>query len=357
MRYDAQFRMRILIIYDHVGDDASPDQADALSQARAIAAALERLGHEWMTLGVTLDLEATREAVARLQPDLVFNLVESLGGSGRLIHAVPALLDVLGVPYTGATAEMQFITSHKPLAKALLQAAGIDTPQWTTIEELRRGDAQVDPNVRWLIKSLWEHASVGLDEHSVVTASDAVALRNEIETRLGVMGGSGFAERYIDGREFNIALLADAQGEQPEALPAAEIVFNDLEQWGQRPRIVNYACKWDEGSFEYHHTERRFDFPSVDQPLIESLTAIARRCWRIFELRGYARVDFRVENDGKAWVLEVNTNPCLSSDAGFAAALDRGGIEYPAAIGRILNDAVRPADRRQTSAAPLRDHP
>lgn len=340
--------MRVLIIYDHVGDEASPDHADALVQARAIASAIEQLGHEWMTLGVTLDLEATRDAVARLQPDLVFNLVESLGGSARLIHAVPALLDDMRVLYTGATSDMQFITSHKTLAKSILREAGISTPRWMTMESLQRNAASINRQERWLIKALWEHASIGLNEHSLVIASDADALRGEIASRLDAIGGSGFAEAYIDGREFNVAMLADAQNHRPEVLPVAEIAFIDPDKWGQRPRIVNYACKWDEDSFEYHHTGRRFDFESTDHALIESLKAIAGACWDLFDLRGYARVDFRVDCAGKPWVLEVNTNPCLSPDAGFAAALERGGVPYEQAIGRIIEDAVR-ADRIRCS--------
>ena len=93
--------MRIVIIHDQVVDSARKDQADALVQARTVAAALEELGHEWMILGVTLDLDVFRTAIQRLQPDLVFNLMESLGGHGRLIHIVPGLLDAMDVPYTG----------------------------------------------------------------------------------------------------------------------------------------------------------------------------------------------------------------------------------------------------------------
>lgn len=347
--------MRVLIVYDHVGDSASPDQADALVQARAIAGALEKLGHEWMTLGVTLDLEAAREAVTRLNPDLVFNLVESLGGAGRLIHAIPALLDVMGVPYTGASAEAQFITSHKPLAKSLMSAQGLPTPDSITLERLRSVVANSPDHPllghRWVLKSLWEHASIGLDENSVVQSNVPSVILAALEARLEALGGLGFAEEYIDGREFNIALLARGDGERPsvvkaEALPAAEIAFIDPAAWASRPRMVNYACKWDEHSFEYQHTERRFDFVEEDQPLIERLERIAHACWIMFDLRGYARVDFRVDAAGEPWVLEVNTNPCLSPDAGYAAALERAGIDYPVAIDRIVRDALRGAMRQ-----------
>ena len=106
------------------------------------------------------------------------------------------------------------------------------------------------------------------------------------------LGGACFAEVYIEGREFNLALLAGPDG--PEVLPPAEIVF---EGYGpDRLRIVGYRAKWDEASYEYHHTPRRFDFPAADAPLLDRLRRTARDCWRLFGLRGWARVDFRVDD-------------------------------------------------------------
>jgi D-alanine-D-alanine ligase len=199
---------------------------------------------------------------------------------------------------------------------------------------------------RWILKSLWEHASVGLDDRAVINSSHVATILRELESRLDRLGGTGFAEEYIDGREFNIALLGGGDEVapglwMPEALPAAEIVFLERDAWGARPRIVNYDCKWDEQSFEYTHTERVFDFGEEDAPLLERMIQVARACWVIFGLRGYARVDFRVDSKGEPWVLEVNSNPCLSPDSGFVAALERGNITYPHAIERILEDALR----------------
>ena len=107
-----------------------------------------------------------------------------------------------------------------------------------------------------------------------------------------------------------------------------------------KPRIVGHAAKWREDSFEFHHTPRRFDFPAEDEELLDRLRGLARSCWELFRLRGYARVDFRVDGDGQPWILEINTNPCLSPDAGFAAALERAGIAYDEAIRRIVQQAT-----------------
>jgi D-alanine-D-alanine ligase len=106
-------------------------------------------------------------------------------------------------------------------------------------------------------------------------------------------------------------------------------------------KIVDYKAKWDADSFEYNNTIRNFDFYENDANLISALREIALRCWDVFSLRGYARIDFRVDNNGKPWVLEINSNPCLSPDAGFAAALQQAKIKYHEAIGFIIDNAMK----------------
>jgi D-alanine-D-alanine ligase len=327
--------MKVLILHDHVESGARQDERDVLVQARAICSALEELGHEWMTLGITLDVDGARHIIQRLQPDVVFNVVESIAGHGRLIHVACGLLDAMGVRYTGCSATAQFCTSNKVVAKQLLRGAGIATPDWFTLDELRQCPSlEGNDNASYILKSVWEHASIGLDEDSIIAPNSPEQLCDALEGRLGSLGGEGFAERYVDGREFNIGLLADAHG--PQVLPPAEIVFHNYKPC--KPKIVGYRAKWHEGAFEYTHTLRRYDFPQSDQTLLDTLQSIALQCWELFKLRGHARVDFRVDASGKPWVLEVNTNPCLSPDAGFAAALERAGIGFSMAIKRVLAD-------------------
>ena len=119
-----------------------------------------------------------------------------------------------------------------------------------------------------------------------------------------------------------------------ELLPPAEIVFDGFPPG--KPRIVGYAAKWDASSFEYTHTPRRFDLPAADGPLVAELEGLARRAWSLFGLSGYARVDFRVDAGGRPWMLELNANPCLSEDAGFAAAAARTNLELRDVLERIL---------------------
>ncbi len=336
--------MRMVVIHNAVTDDGPADELDVLDQVDAVREALRTLGHETYTLPAGLELGQLRDQLEARRPDLVFNLVESLAGHGRLIHLVPSLLDAMGLAYTGAPAEAIWLTSHKVMAKERMLAGGLPTPPWTGPRPpdwpspLSYGDAgrYKSSGQRWIIKSLWEHASVGLEADNVVEGICDQSLEQAMEGRAPFLGGACFAEVFIEGREFNLSVLAGPQG--PRVLPPAEIIF---EGYGaDRPRIVGYRAKWDVNSEEFRHTPRSFDFGPDDRPLLDEMQALASQCWQLFGLKGYARVDFRVDEHGRPWILEINANPCLSPDAGFAAALEKAGIDFPSAVKWIVADGI-----------------
>lgn len=323
---------KIVILHSDVAPDASEDELDCLRQADTIAEALQTLGHEPVLLPFVLDLGKNIKSLQSANPHVVFNLVETLGGKGNLIHVAPALLDFLQMPYTGCRTDAMYLTSNKPLAKKILHDAGIATPPWITAEGFIVGLA---PSDTYLIKASWEDASVGLDETSIVKMKNSASITQSIYNQKKKLNAACFAEAYIDGREFNIALLATEK--EVRVLPAAEMLFLDYAP--DKLKLLDYRAKWVEDSFEYDHTRRTLDIASKDSALIDNLCHIALRCWDIFGLRGYARVDFRVDNKGNPWVLEINANPCLSLEAGFAVALEHTGIAYSKAIEHIVNDA------------------
>lgn len=324
--------MRVALFHDDVAADAPLDQRDVLVQMEAIEASLQRLGHESTRVPCTGDLVATRAAVGASRADVVFNLVESIGGQGRLIALAPLLLESIGLPFTGCAAAATFLSSGKLEAKRVLASAGVPTPASFTLDQLRQG-CDV-PAGEFILKSAWEHASIGLDDDAVVKAENSAQLAAALSRRLPLLAGEGFAEAFVEGREFNVSLLCGT------VLPIAEIEFEKYP--AGKPRIVGYAAKWEEGTREYHATPRRFPTGREDADLLGQLSLISQTCWKAFGLDGYARVDFRVDGSGKAWVLEINSNPCLSPDAGFAAAIDRAGMTYTEAIATILADAIGP---------------
>ncbi|NPV03371.1 MAG: D-alanine--D-alanine ligase [Syntrophaceae bacterium] len=327
--------MKVLILHSEIDPCAAADEQDVLVQVETVTRALRALGHEAQPMPFSLDLAGLADRMTRSACDIVFNLVETAGGQGRLIHLAPSLLDFLGIPYTGAGTEATFLSSNKLAAKRFLRARRLRTPDWVSLTESTVRDP-FPAGARFIVKSVWEHASVGLEEHSVVAPRSLAALRGEIRGRLGSLGGAAFAERYVEGREFNLSVLAGDRG--PEVLPPAEIDF--VGYGDERLRIVGYRAKWDDKAFEYHHTPRRFEFGPQDRALLRSLKRTALRCWDLFGLRGYARVDYRVDPDGTAWILEINSNPCLSPDSGFTAATLRAGLPFEEVVSRIIRDTL-----------------
>lgn len=320
----------MLVLHNVPGDDAAVDSLDVFAQRDAVLSALTECGIEARSAGCNLDLNAVRREIEVHGADVVFNLVESLAGTDRLMSLVPLLLDALDVPYTGASSAAVLATGSKVAAKQQMRSKGLPTPDWCTRTTGAQG--MVTAGTEWIVKPVWEHASLGMDDDSVFVAHGKADLHGKLAQFERRTNCSMLAERYIAGREFNLSLLAG------EVLPPAEIDFAAFP--AGKPRIVGHAAKWKESSFEYQQTPRRFRFSASDAGLLDELCALASQCWELFGLTGFARVDFRVDTGGRPWILEVNVNPCLSPDAGFAAALSVAGIEFAAAIRRIVNEAV-----------------
>jgi D-alanine-D-alanine ligase len=318
-----------LVLHNQVTADSPKDELDVLVQAAEVEKALGELGYRTAVVPFSLDVDMAMRAIRAADPLFVFNLVESVAGDGQLIHLAPALLDHLGLPFTGSGQEAMFVTSNKLLAKKMLRAVGVATPPWLAAGSAP-GAAELGAGT-YLLKSVWEHASNWLGEDSIVRAKDAGELRARLEEK---NGGTGrfYAERYIEGREFNQAILAG------EMLPMSEIRFVEFPD--DKLRIVDFRAKWEEDSFEYTHTRRSLDFPAADQPLLDEMRAVAGCCWQGLDLGGYARVDFRVDRDNRPWVLEINANPCLSPDGGFFAAAESAGLSFTALVERIVDDCL-----------------
>ena len=328
--------MRVVILHSDVRACASADERDVLTQVEAVEGALKALGHEVLPMPFCLDLEAAAQRLRETACDLVFNLVETVGGQGRLIHLAPVLLDFLRIPYTGAGTEATFLSSNKLAAKKLLHAHRLRTPPWCTLRE-SSATGPCPSGSLFIVKSVWEHASVGLEEDSVVCPRDARELREEIRKRLGQLGEEAFAERYIDGRELVCRFLPEAR--VPKSSRLRKSSSSDTKKTGFASSATGPS-----GTKRPMNIITRpgaSNSSEQDRSLLRSLKRLALRCWRLFELTGYARVDYRVDRDGIPWILEINSNPCLSPDSGFTAATRQGGLRYEEVIGRIVEDAFR----------------
>ena len=307
-----------------------PDSVDERDVALHVADVLVELGWDSVAIGVAPDLAAV-DVVRGQAPTLVINLVDSLGGSDADGWRAAQALEQAGLSFTGATAEALRRTLSKLETRAGFMAHGIRAP-----EAWEPGVAP-PPDRTVILKSELEHGSWGMDAASVLNGP---GVADELRRREEQFGGRFYAEEYIEGREFNVALLETDTGVR--VLPVSEIRFDGLS--ADAPRIVDYAAKWEAGSQAYGGTSRWFGLEAQEPERAAELGHIALAAWRAFGLRGYARVDFRVSRSGVPYALEVNANPCLSPDAGFAATAAQGGIPYPQLIAALAAGAL--ASRR-----------
>jgi len=306
----------------------------------AVAGALEGLDFTTEIMEVALDL-ASIETLPSRRPLLVFNLVDAIEGDGRLAPLVPARLDALGIAYTGCSTSALFATLSKVGTKLRLAHACLPTPEWSTDGTGLNGDASV------IVKALWEHGSLGLDETSVMRCEDAPRV---VAARTLRLKTEHFVEAYIEGREFNVALLERASG--VEVLPIAEILFGGLE--ADVPKIVGFDAKWTPDSAAYIGTPCRFGLERNEPEIAETLKQFALASWILFGLSGYARFDFRVDPTGAPFVIDVNPNPFLDPAASFAAAAAEAGLSYQDLINCIVESSLGFSQDSARHAAQLR---
>jgi D-alanine-D-alanine ligase len=323
--------MRVLVLHSDVAANAPPEELDTLIASQAIADALCKLGHTATLAPFVASPDGVRAACREARAEIVFNMVESVYGQDGLAAMAPSILERLAIPYTGSAAAPIALAGNKPLAKRVLRSAGLPTPDWT---EPPCWDGLVEDR-RYVVKSANEDASLGLDDQAVVIGRQAVDARTRM--CMDRFGGSWFAERYVEGREFNVALIEDGGG--PRVLPIPEMRF---ERWPEgHARIIGYRAKWDEESEECARTMRVFGLEDEDAVLAARLGNLAQKVWSLFGMRGYIRVDFRVDDAGNPTILEVNPNPCLEPQVGIAMAAAEAGISYPDLIACILDSAAR----------------
>jgi D-alanine-D-alanine ligase len=328
---------RVAVLYNVDFEDARPDtdpawtaRAQVGEVAAGIAAALGDDGHEPHLVPVDGDLPGLRARLADLDADCAFNLCESLANDARLESAVPLVLELLGIPFTGSPPEVLSFALRKDRVKQQLQAAGIPTPQGRML--LAPGDP-CDLPFPLIVKPVREDGSVGIWRTSVV--QDAGELARAVEAVVTTFRQPCLVEEFIDGRELNVALLGHPT---PRVLPLSEIDFGALPP--DVPRIVSYDAKWASGSADDLGTVPVLH-PSLPNGVAARVRRAAAEAFRAVGVRDYGRVDVRLAASGIPYVVDVNPNCDLSTGAGMARAAAAVGIDYSALVGLLVRYALR----------------
>lgn len=318
-------KKKIVILYNEILNH-TPDETDVLAQRDLVKDACIKLGFDVLYMTVGDDIQKDIQAVAKEHPDMVFNLVESIWGKGELIYFAPAVLNSLKIPYTGVPLDALFVTTNKVLAKKTMQLHHLPTADFFSMDEIH----QLNPDKTYIAKPIWEEASVGISSDYIFNPSETEKVK-----RLSHLSARHyFIEAFIEGREFNVSILADKN--TAEVLPPAEMIFSSY--FDDKPKIVGYKAKWDQTSEEYNQTNRIFGTLENNPALKYTLIEICARSWDVFNLKGYARIDFRVDENDNVFILEINGNPCIADDSGFIAAVRQAGYSVENVINRIIEN-------------------
>ncbi len=319
-------RQKCCILYNLPNENALPDELDVLDQVEYVEHHLAKIGIETYRKAITSGFMTEMEVLRDEKPDFVFNLAESVDNKGELCYFIPAILNLYSLPYSGSPPEAMFLTTNKMLTYKLLRDAGISSPPAFYPSQIR----SLIHGRKYILKPVWEDGSQGITAESVFIYDQCS------EKDLSRYADSHWLiQEFIDGREFNITLLAGEKG--PAVMPPAEIKFVGFGE--ERPEIVDFKAKWEEDSFEYKNTVRQF--PDLNTKLALKLRETALKCWNIFGLKGYARVDMRVDKNETPYVIEVNANPCISPDSGVVAAITEAGMSFTVMLQNIIKDLNR----------------
>ena len=311
------------------GDDLS--EKSFLKELENTKNSLRKYFMQVESLAIGRNLQKTIDGIIAQRPDAIFNFVETVEGISAYENCIAGLFELLGVPYTGCGPISLGNCLNKARTKDILSSFGIKTPGYLTFKpNTRFTKKDISINYPIILKLLREDASIGISEFSVV--KNYTELKKQFNFLSKTYKQEILLEEYIKGREINVAIL----GNQP--LPVSEINFEGLPK--NFPKIVTYDGKWIENSVYYNHTKPVCP-ARISESMRKRLHKIAMFSFEALGCRDYARVDFRISSNGIPYVIEVNPNPDISSDSGFARAAKAAGINHPELLFTIANFALQ----------------
>ena len=336
---------RVAVLFNVDYEDPRPDvdpgwtaRAEVGVVAASVARALGEAGYDTELVAVDGDLASLRNRLDRVDADCAFNLCESLASDARLESAVPLVLELLGLPFTGSPPEVLSFALRKDRVKERLQTAGIPTPAGRI---LLHPEDPCDLPFPLIVKPAREDGSVGISRSSVVR--DAIELSCAVATIASSLRQPSVVEQFIDGRELNVSLLGHPT---PRVLPLSEIDFAALPP--DVPRIVSYEAKWASGSVDDLGTVPVLH-PALPNTVAARVRRVAADAFRAVGVRDYGRVDIRLANTGVPYVVDVNPNCDLSRNAGFARAAGAVGIHYGSLLSLLVRYALKRGSRARES--------
>ena len=290
---------------------------------------LRKLGHEVKPLGVYSDLTPIRQAIDEFKPRIVFNLLEEFHAVQLYDHAVVSFLELMRTPYTGCNPRGLMLARDKALAKKILLYHRVPVPRFAVFPVGRKVHRPRKLGFPLLVKSQVDEGSVGIAQASVVNDDEKLAARvAHIHEHLG---SDAIAEEYIDGRELYCSVIGN---QRLDTFVVWELLFTKLRP--DAPRIATERVKWDE-KYQQQIGIKAGPAENLPDGMGDRIKRLCKRVYRILGLSGYARMDLRLAEDGRIYLIEVNPNPELAVGSEFPESSRRSGMEYGEMLQRIIN--------------------
>ena len=330
-------KVRILaLVHDHL---VPPEDTTGIDIVEAewkmeydVIETLREMGHTVHVLGIHDDLRGIRRSADAFKPHIIFNLMEAFADVTTFDQNVVSYLELLHLPYTGCNPRGLMLARDKALSKKLLAYHRIPVPEFTVVRPGRKPSLRKRLTFPLIVKSLFFEASAGISQASVVENDDQLARRvTFIHDKLGT---AAIVEQFIDGRELYVGVVGN---ERLDVFPAWEMSFDKMPD--NRWKIATERVKW---STQYQKKHGIMTGKALlDATLTDRLRRIAKRAYRALDLNGYARIDVRMDDEDRMYVLEANPNPNLAYGEDFAESAEVSGMSYERLLDRIITLGLR----------------
>ncbi len=332
-------RLKVLLIFNTpyltpLGYDFKEEFSDEdnMYTENDVHKALLANGYEVRLLGLFNDIVPLLDECREFQPDVIFNMVEIFDNKTHLDKNIGALLELIGIPYTGTHADGLFICNNKALSKKILRFHRIRVARFHAFYRGHKVWRPQTIKLPAIIKPLAEEASRGISQASIVDSDEA--FKDRIKFIHENMKLDAIAEEYIVGRELYVTVMGD---KRLTVLPPREIKFGQLPE--DEPRIATYKAKWDEDYRERWGIKSTFAGKLPDGALA-NIEDVCKRAYRALNMHSYIRFDIRLTPQGHVSIIEPNANPCLARIDEMAQSAEKQGIAYPQLIRKIVMMAL-----------------
>ena len=323
-----------MVDYATMPDEAPDFVGESLDQSTEyhVITTLRELGHEVSVLGVNDRVRPILDGLTEQQPDLVFNLTEQFRDRRRLDKNIAGLLEMLGVPFTGAGSAGMLLCRNKGLCKQVLGAHKIRVPGFAIFPPGKRVRVRKALKFPLVVKPLYEDGSEGISNASLVRDEPELGERASLIHERWKQ--PAIAEEYIAGRELYMGVLGN---QRLTVLPPRELFFGNGDPGG--PVLATYKVKWDK---EYQERWKiSFGFGELDADTFKKVARTCKRVYRLLQLQDFGRMDLRLTPEGQIAILEANPNPDIAYGEEVAEAAEKVGISYGELLDRIVRLALR----------------